>query len=755
MFDRPEELQEIIRDVWREKYRYTKADGSSEEDCPADSMVRVINGVFAKDRDEVAIGKTLRRMLLGQWCPGGRIHAGAGTDKVVTLLNCFVSPSIPDSMNGIMDGLSNAALTQQQGGGIGTDFSTLRPRGAIVRRTQSVSSGVIPFMKMWDSMCSTIRSSGDRRGAMMATLRCDHPDVFEFIKAKREKGILKNFNVSVLVTEDFMDSVAEEVDWDLGFTVPRADGKHITSYQKAGETWFVYERVPARDLWNLILESTFTYSEPGVVFIDRVNELNNLNYLETISCTNPCGEQPLPPNGDCNLGAVNLAVMVKEPFTDNAQVKWTDIEATVRVGVRFLDNVLDVTGFPTVAQQQEAYAKRRIGLGITGLGNYLQQLGLRYGSKDAVDLTERTMQCIAEAAYDESANLALVRGCFPLYSRGDFLAAPFVKNLSEQLRLKISENGIRNGVILTVAPTGTTSIYYGNVSSGLEPTFLWKYKRKVRQEDGESWKEYDVDDYGYLLYKQVTGVDIMEKHARVPDYMVTTADLTVDDHLAMQAAVQSWVDASVSKTINCPKEITLEEFREVYEKAYKMGCKGCTTYRPSEVRGSILSAGEEKNTSMVPRPKEMDGKTYKVNWPGIEAAFYVTINNLIEGSQRRPFEMFINSKSVIHQEWITALTRTVSAVLRRGNASFLVDELQQVYSPMGGQYTGGEYVPSMVAMIGKVLENHIGELQELEKMPQYQEGNGLGEICGKCNRPAVFWQEGCETCKNCGASSCG
>lgn len=1043
--------QPIVRFVWDEKYRWKQPDGSSTEGSPEESNERVVRGVYYDDENKAEAERALDSMNRREWCPAGRIHAGAGTDKRVTLLNCFVAPEIEDSMAteegegsaGIMDALSVAAYTQQMSGGIGMDYSTLRPRGAVVRRTGSTSSGPLPFMDMWNSMCATIMSSGSRRGAMMATLSCDHPDLEEFVKAKHERGRLTNFNVSVLVTDDFMRAVQENGNWDLGFSVPRADGKHVVTKERDGKPWFVYSRHSARSLWELITSSTYRYAEPGVIFIDRVNQWNNLYYCEHIHCTNPCftggtkvwtiyghrtfrelaeagqdipvltqlkegrfvyrmmrnpritqrstrvvevtvgvqggngkkgfitsfrctpdhqiflvgggskraielfkgdrissvyrhransqgykklrgetervmehhvllswlygerpvypiehchhkngiksdnslnnlvildgsqhlsyhkmgmsnpairedvrqrlqeawtperrasqskamkgncggfravknhkvisvkildecedvycgtvdetsafflalgkddgvlvsncGEQPLPANGDCNLGAVNLAVMVDHPFTEGAEVNLDLVRDTTRIGVHFLDNVLDVTQYPTEEQREEALSKRRIGLGITGLGNLLQQMRIRYGSEEAISLTENIMSVIRDAAYLASVDLAKERGPFPLFNRDKYLEGQFVQTLPVTIRGAIHDNGIRNGVLLTIAPTGTTSIYYGNVSSGLEPTFAWWYQRKVIRADGTMEEFEHVEDYGYRLYQKKFGTSgELLAWDSLPDYMVTALELPVEEHLWMQAACQKYVDASISKTINCPEEMTLEEFQDVYQEAYDKGLKGCTTYRPSPERGTVLSVASEEpagvggKAQVVPssRPPELDGTTYKIRWPSLDHAFYVTMNDYVgEDGEHRPFEIFINSKSVKHHEWITALTRTISAIFRRGgDVTFLLEELEQVHSgSMGGCWVDGKYVPSLVAMIGSVVRQHfrkiglvVDELEEAlgevveevsgDAVTLVPEAHTVGETCQVCQNPTLYHREGCATCGNCGYSNCG
>ncbi len=796
--------QEIETIVWNDKYR------NEGEKTIQDTHGRVCKGVYKNDMDGPHFTEALEAMKNLEWCPAGRIHAGAGTDKKVTLINCYVSPTIEDSMvtesdepntMGIMQSLEVASLTQQMGGGIGMDFSTLRPRGALVRQRLVASSGPVTFMDMWNAMCGTVMAAGNRRGAMMATLACDHPDVLEFIKAKHTPDRLTNFNVSVLVSDKFMRAVKEDKEWLLGFNKPRLDGQHVGEVtSEDGKIWYIYHKLPARELWEKMTRSTYDYAEPGVIFIDRINEQNNLWCCEEIHATNPCGEQPLPPNGACNLGAINLAVMVEDPFTKDARPKTSRIGEVAEIAMRFLDNVLDVTYYPTPEQQLESVNKRRTGLGITGLGNMLQQLGIRYGSEKAVQTTRLVMEEIRDRAYLASINLAKERGPFTLFNWDEYMQGKFIQTLPIGIQNGIRLHGIRNGVLLTIAPTGTTSIYYGNVSSGLEPTFAWSYRRKMRQADG-SFKEFEqVEDYGYRLYKEVHGLNHIDDEENIfkksplfsttekgnikeiPDYMVTTHDLTVRDHLVMQAVCQEYVDASISKTINCPKEITFEDFKNVYNAAYDMNLKGCTTYRPSEisekVRGSILSVDTAKDqTQLLPivkRPAELQGRTYKVKWPPSEHAYYITINDYVDDNgNSRPFEVFINTKDASHQEWIMALTRSISAIFRRGgDFIFIIKELQEVHSSIGGAWIGKKYVPSLVALIGSVLEDHLVKYHNNILDLKYYGGeavavsskglisttnweNIVGEHCPNCQAPALVSKEGCQTCLSCGFSNCG
>uniref|UniRef100_UPI0025948037 adenosylcobalamin-dependent ribonucleoside-diphosphate reductase n=1 Tax=uncultured Sulfitobacter sp. TaxID=191468 RepID=UPI0025948037 len=695
----------IAEQIWDMKYRFKDADGTPRDVTVEDSWRRIARDLAqvekAPEKWEEAFYEALEDF---KFLPAGRITAGAGTARRVTLFNCFVMGTVPDSMAGIFDMLKEAAVTMQQGGGIGYDFSTIRPRGADVLGVSADASGPLSFMDVWDAMCRTIMSAGSRRGAMMATMRCDHPDVEDFIAAKSDPARLRMFNMSVLITDPFMDAVKADASWDLQF-----NGK-------------VYRTVQARDLWNRIMKATYEFAEPGVIFIDRINEANNLSYCETIAATNPCGEQPLPPYGACLLGSINMARMVSDPFGDNPQLDVEALNKLVATAVRMMDNVVDVSKFPLDEQQAEAKAKRRIGLGVTGLADALLMVGLRYGSDAAAEQTEAWLKAIARAAYLASVDLAKEKGAFPLFEADAYLASGTMQQMDEDVRDAIAENGIRNALLTSIAPTGTISLYAGNVSSGIEPVFAYAYTRKVLQKDGSRTEE-EVVDYAVQMWRDLKG------DAPLPDYFVNAQTLVPLDHVKMQAAAQKWVDSSISKTINCPEDISFDAFKDVYMAAWDQGCKGCTTYRPNDVTGSVLSVSESADTAPgevaaqataeeggevvymsdpLDRPEELEGSTYKIKWPDSEHALYITINDVVIGGHRRPFEVFINSKNMEHYAWTVALTRMISAVFRRGgDVSFVVEELKAVFDPRGGQWMGGKYVPSLLAAIGSVIEQHM------------------------------------------------
>jgi ribonucleoside-diphosphate reductase alpha chain len=746
----------IAESIWDMKYRLKKADGSPLDQTVEDTWRRIARALAAGEAEpQVWEDRFYAALEDFRFLPAGRIVAGAGTARAVTMFNCFVMGTIPDSIGGIFDALREAALTMQQGGGIGYDFSTIRPKGATVKGVAADASGPLSFMDVWDAMCRTIMSAGARRGAMMATMRCDHPDIEEFIAAKSDSARLRNFNLSVLITDAFMDAVKADAGWDLVF-----DGT-------------VYQTIKASDLWNRIISATYEYAEPGVIFIDRINAANNLAYCEDIAATNPCGEQPLPPYGACLLGSINLARLVRQPFEKAAELDEGALAGLVPVAVRMMDNVIDASGFPLEAQAREASAKRRIGLGVTGLADALLMVGLRYGSTEAAQQTERWLHALARAAYLASVDLAKEKGAFALFDADAYLAGGTMLKMDADVREAIAEHGIRNALLTSIAPTGTISLYAGNVSSGIEPVFAYGYTRKVLQKDG-SRSEEEVVDYAVQMWRDKFG------DTALPDYFVNAQTLAPLEHVAMQAAAQKWVDSSISKTINCPQDISCEAFKGVYQAAWDSGCKGCTTYRPNDVTGSVLSVPEVSDkapdldtgadvvyiSEPLERPRELEGNTYKLRWPDSEHAIYITINDIVVGGRRRPFEVFINSKNMEHFAWTVALTRMISAVFRRGgDISFVVEELKAVFDPRGGAWMEGKYIPSILAAIGGVIERHLiaigfiaGEGMGLKKDPQAKVVNldaPRGVSCTSCGSFEMRMIEGCMTCANCGYSKCG
>jgi ribonucleoside-diphosphate reductase alpha chain len=1128
----------VSQQIWDMKYRFKAADGGAIDKTIEDTWRRVAEAVAATEAEPALwAGRYYEALEDFKFLPAGRILAGAGTGRNVTLFNCFVMGTIPDDMGGIFDQLREAALTMQQGGGIGYDFSTLRPKGAPVRGVGADASGPLSFMDVWDAMCRTIMSAGSRRGAMMATMRCDHPDIEAFVDAKRDPARLRMFNLSVLVTDPFMQAVEQDQPWELKF-----DGT-------------VFRTVGARALWDRIMRATYEYAEPGVIFIDRINRRNNLHYCETIAATNPCltadawimtadgprqiaelvgrpfaaiaegrswpcdgrgffssgvkpvvtlltreghrlrltadhrvrkvtrrtrfscetewvaagsllagdavllhdhrkapdwgagepgreaaegyllglllgdgviksdktvlsvwpgrlaanggderpgirgvmeatlaatdflphradfrgwvevpgrgehrlamgalkrlaedhgmrprhkaitpaierrsaafcrgflrglfdadgsvqgnqakgvsvrlaqsdldtlraaqrmllrlgvastiyaerraagtkrlpdgkaghkdyairaqhelvvggenlrrfadeigfadsekaarlkallggyrralnresfcatvasivpageaevfdatipglnafdangfwahncGEQPLPPYGACLLGSVNLAALVEHPFEPGARLDLDRLKALVPVAVRMMDAVIDASRFPLGRQKEEAQAKRRIGLGITGLADALIMCGARYGSAESVTLAGQWAATIEREAYLASAALAAEKGPFPLFDAERYLAGETVRGLDDDVKAAIGAHGIRNALLTSIAPTGTISLLADNVSSGIEPVFSFTSMRTVLMPDG-SRRHEEVTDHAYRLFRRLRGDE-----ATLPESFVDAQILAPEDHLVMQAAVQRHVDSSISKTINVPIDMPFEAFKDVYRRAYALGCKGCTTYRPNEVTGAVLAVPEAAipepavalrpaeeagavyyMTQPLSRPEVLPGRTYKLKWPESDHAIYITINDIVQDGRRRPFEVFINSKNMDHYAWTVGLTRMISAVFRRGgDVSFVVEELKAVFDPRGGAWMNRRYVPSLLAAIGDVIEQHLIEIGFLppreETVPAARAAVAVGEgslaRCPRCHAASLMHQEGCALCTNCGYSKCG
>lgn len=716
-----EEITGIAASIWNDKYRF----GDETIDETFWRVARAIAAPEVPASQEKWAAEFHDVMSRREFMPGGRITAGAGTGRNVTLVNCYVSQTIEDSMDGIIRALGEAAHTLKMGGGIGMDFSTLRPRNAEVKGVGGKASGAVSFMVMWDAMCGTIMSAGARRGAMMGVLRIDHPDIEEFIEAKRTAGRLTNFNVSVAVTDAFMRAKEQNDDsWPLVFG------------------GVVYKTVSARDLWDRIMRLTYDHAEPGVIFIDRVNDRNRLNSSETISTSNPCGEQMLPPWGACVLGSINLARLINRPFSGGASLDVERLANAAVLAVRFLDNVIDVTRYPVVEQEAEAKSKRRIGIGVTGLADALIMSGLRYGSDAAVQFTRAAMMVISEATLAASQKLADARGMYPAWQ---------------------SSHGPcrRNSHLMSIAPTGTMSLFLGNVSSGIEPVFDWSAKRKIVMPDGTK-QEVTVEDYAYAMARDM-GVQKSGKE------WVTTSDITPEEHLEMAAAAQEFVDSAVSKTINVPTEIEFEDFRNVYDQAARLGMKGCTTYRenPDSGRGAVLTSASKAPAkpqsgnvvhlagAPLARPDLLHGTTYKIK-PAEAAGVYLTINDLIDDAgRRRPFELFLSSKDVDGYAWRAALARMISAIFRKGgDVTFVAEELKEIFDPRGGFWLNGVYRPSLLAVVGETIERHMQATGFMAE--QADAGPSLVKRhCPKCQTGALVMREGCWSCQSCDYSKCG
>lgn len=572
----------IARYVWRTRYKINEA-------SIAETWQRVSHALATIEPTNANGWERRFRDILTdfQFLPGGRILAGAGSERDVTLLNCFVMGTIEDSVPGIFQALQEGAMTMQRGGGVGYDFSTIRPNGIPARTTGATASGPVSFLDVWDAMCATIQSTGTRRGAMMATLRCDHPDILAFIDAKRGAGRLSHFNLSVLVTDALMDAVERDETWPLIFPANhfQGDGDMLTR-EWPGEigpvSCRVVSHISARALWDRLLRASYDCGEPGVLFIDRINRRNNLGYCETITATNPCGEVPLPPYGACDLASINLARLVLDPFTPRARLDTDRLSAIATAGVRLLDNVLDASRYPLPRQRVAALKARRIGLGITGLADALLMLGIGYGGDASLDFAGQVMASICHAAYRQSIAIAQEKPCFPDFDRERYLAAPFIQALPTDIRDGIARHGIRNSHLLAIAPTGSISLLAGNVSSGIEPIFAADYERAVLNPNG-TLRHFPLTSYAVRHWRR--------QHDRAdgaPAWLSTATNLPIVAHLAMQAALQPFVDNSISKTINVPADTSFADFALVYRLAYDKGLKGCTTFRPAGEKGIVL-----------------------------------------------------------------------------------------------------------------------------------------------------------------------
>ena len=756
------DVQPISRDVLAEKY-FKPGESSLEQ-----LYGRVARALASVEKPELRAEweqKFLTNLHAGA-IGAGRIMSAAGTDIQATLINCFVQP-VGDAIQGVDDegypgiyeALREAAETMRRGGGVGYDFSRIRPKGAFVKGTHSIASGPCSYMNVFDQSCSTVESAGSRRGAQMGVLRIDHPDVAEFITAKRTPGRWNNFNVSVGVSDAFMQAVANGTDWAL---VHKAKpGQKVLEgggYQRADGLW-VYRKLPARELWDTIMQSTYDFAEPGILFLDQIGRDNNLNYCEKIEATNPCGEQPLPPYGCCDLGPIILTNFVRNPFGagGDAAFDFDAFEQVVATQVRALDNVLDVTFWPLEQQRNESADKRRIGVGFTGLGNALTMLKLRYDREDGRAMATEIARRMRDAAYRASVELAKEKGAFPKFKADGYLAeGTFASRLPDDIQADIRQHGIRNSHLLSIAPTGTVSLAFAdNASNGIEPAFSWGYKRNKREADG-SKSSYTVEDHAFRLYRSLVDSTVSsDDTGKLPDYFVNALEMSAQDHVAMMEAVQPFVDTSISKTVNIPEDYPYDSFKDLYRQAWQAGLKGLATYRPNSILGAVLETTPAKKdepaapASNAPAPAPavpydpmrsviekrpaggLPSVTEKIEYWTSEGQqrLYLIVSFLPvpaadgKGTVERAIEFFMPvGQSGESQQWITATMRMLSLAARGGFLDRALSDMQKVTWDRGpvrlGTYekADGTHVPrwhdSEVAAIGYAVENLIANRQK-------------------------------------------
>ena len=735
--------QEICREALIEKY-------AKGEETSVEQVRRRVARALAQAEQEADRAKWEKRFykaLSDGFIPAGRINSAAGVALQATLINCFVQP-VGDSISEVVDGkpgiytaLAEAAETMRRGGGVGYDFSSIRPKGAEVKGTRSRASGPVSYMRVFDRSCETVESAGARRGAQMGVLRCDHPDIEDFVHAK-DQGDLANFNISVGVTDAFMVAVEQDLSFELIHkSKPWPDGD---SYQRADGQW-VYRKIRARELWDQVMRSTYDHAEPGILFLDRMNRDNNLYYCETIEATNPCAEQPLPPYGCCCLGSIDLTRFISGEFSEQAKFSFENFAKTIHTSVRMLDNVLDVTAWPLEQQRKEAMAKRRVGLGFTGLGDALAMLRLRYDTDEARAMAAKISAAMRDEAYKASADLAKERGAFPLFNADMYLSGTsFATRLPEDIKNSIRKSGIRNSHLLSIAPTGTISLAFAdNASNGIEPPFSWVYTRKKRMADG-TLKEFPVEDHAWRRFKAAGG-DV----ANLPPYFVTALEISASSHEQMVATVAPYVDTSISKTVNVPEDYPYEEFQDLYLHAWKSGLKGLATYRPNKVLGSVLSVEKkaEKPQDFVEddRNRRIRIKTLpqpvlaSLRWPGRpdigggnpawtymvehpQYHFAVFVGH-VENGHPHAFEVWVNGSE--QPRGLGAVAKTLSMDMRAKDPGWLKLKLETLAKAAGGQPfdmafppTGEKKrMPSIVSAFSQVVTHRVRALKGFDDGP--------------------------------------
>ena len=809
-------IQPISHDVLAEKY--LKPGETGIEDLFA-RVARALASV-EQEADRAKYETIFLENLYAGAIGAGRIMSAAGTSIQATLINCFVQP-VGDCIQGvdaegypgIYEALREAAETMRRGGGVGYDFSRIRPRGAAVKGTASMASGPCSYINVFDQSCSTVESAGARRGAQMGVLRIDHPDVQEFITAKRTPGRWNNFNVSVGMTDTFMHALMDDRPWELVHPAkPGAALMEKGAFQRADGQW-VYQTLPARMLWDTVMRSTYDFAEPGILFLDHINQDNNLRYCETIAATNPCGEQPLPSYGCCDLGPIILPRFVRHPFGFDG-VPAFDFEAfekSVAIQVRALDNVLDVTFWPLQAQRDESSAKRRIGVGFTGMGNVLAMLCLRYDAAEGRDMAARIATSMRDAAYTASVALAQEKGTFPKFDADGYLAeGTFASRLPAALKQSIRTHGIRNSHLLSIAPTGTVSLAFAdNASNGIEPAFSWMYKRKKRESDG-STTEYAVEDHAWRLYRDLGG-DVN----KLPDYFVSALDMSASNHIAMMEAVQPFVDTAISKTVNVPADYPYDDFKGLYQQAWNARLKGLATYRPNAILGSVLHVETAKPEVAKPTPAPMadpmrtvierrpkgalSAVAEKVDYWTQEGhkTLYLLVSFLPVpaangvGTVDRAIEFFMPvGQSGESQQWITSSMRLLSLAARGGFLERALSDMRKVAWDRGPVRLGthqkedGTHVPmwhdSEVAAVAFAIQNiqsqrnsaltrdynrraTDSQSESEGLLPQQESALAMapqpvmaGKKCGECGAHAVIRKDGCDYCTQCGhVGSCG